>query len=137
MLAPVPTLVTTLELILPTALDLGDDELPTLATNATTVEVMVSVMILNLKREEMPIFATTVEGSDSNAAACITTTNCLRPTHPTINVGQDSPQTPTRPTTTNAVEMPSRPGMRIETSSCPMLPPTRPTPSAWLAHPLL
>jgi hypothetical protein len=91
-----------------------------------------------------PSHATAVDGSDSDAAAFPTTTNSLNPTNPTTNTGQNSPKTPTRPP--NAAEMSSRPGppgppgpagLRAETSTCPMLPPTRATSSAWLPHPLL
>jgi hypothetical protein len=107
-----------------------------MSTHATTLDV-VSLMTLNLKGEEMPTHPTTLEGADSDAAACATTTNSLKPTHPMTNTGQNSPKMSTRPTKTNVAEMPSRPGMGAETSTRPMLPPTRPTPSAWLAHPLL
>jgi hypothetical protein len=77
----------------------------------TTMEVT-----LNLKSEEMMM---TWEGSDSDAAACATTTNNLKPTRPTTNTGQDSPKMSTRPTKTNVAEMPLRPGMRAEKSTCP------------------
>jgi hypothetical protein len=119
----------------------GEDE-PTLATpleemvasptRATRLELVSPT--LNLKGEEMPTHATTLECSDSDAAACPTTTNSLKPMHPATNAGQDSPKSSTRPTQTNAAEMP---GMKAEMSTCPMLPPTRPTSSAWLPHPLL
>jgi hypothetical protein len=106
--------------------------------DAATLE-LVSLMALNLKREEVRTrtHATALGGSDSDAAAWPTTTNSLNPTNPMINAGQGSPKTSTRPTKTNAAEMPSRPGMGAETSECPMLPPTRPTSSARLARPLL
>jgi len=108
--------------------NLKGEEMPTLATlesaemvvspvstNPTTLKV--SPMTLNMKSEEMPTHATTLEAADSDAAACPTTTNSLKPRNPTTNTGQDSPMTSTRPTKTNAAE----------TSAYPMLPP----------HPLL
>jgi hypothetical protein len=122
---PVRTLATTLEVVSPMTLHLKGDgeEMPIVAT---TMEV--APVTLNLKGEEMPTHATTQEGlgldSPSDAAACPTTTNSLRPTNPTTNTGQDSPKTSTRPTKTNAAEMP---GMVAETLAHPMLPP----------HPLL
>jgi hypothetical protein len=78
---------------------------------------VVSPMTLNLKSEQV-----TREGSDSDSdvAACPTTTNSLKPTRPTTNTGQNSPKTSPRPTKTNVAEMPSRPGMRAEKSTCPM-----------------
>jgi hypothetical protein len=87
-------------------------------TRAPTLEV-VSPIILNLKGEEMQTHVTTLDGSDSDAAACPTITNSLKQTNLTTNTGKNSPKTSTRPTTTNAAEMSSRPGMRAETSACP------------------
>src|SRR6266852_5770210 len=101
-----------------------------MATLATTMEEVVSLMALELNGKEKP-------GVDSDAAACSTTTNSLNPTNPKTNAGQGSPKTSTRPTKTNAAEMPSRPGMSAEISTCPMIPPTRATSSAPLPHPLL
>jgi hypothetical protein len=101
--------------------------------DATTLE-LVALVTLDLGDEEMPTHAATLERAGSDAAAWPATTNSLKPTHPMTNAGQDSPKTSTRPTKTNAAEMPSRPGMGAETSACPILPPTRPT---WLPHPLL
>src|SRR6266567_2343680 len=81
------------------------------ATHATTLQVL-SPLTLNLGEEmSNPSHATTVDGSDSDAAACPTTTNSLRPTNPTTNAGQDSPKMSTRLTKTNAAEMPTRPVM--------------------------
>jgi len=99
---PVRTLATTLEVVSPMILHLKGDgeEIPAVAT---TMEV--APVTLNLKGEEMPTHATTQKGLDSDAAACPTTTNSLRPTNPTTNTGQDSPKTSTRPTKTNVVEM--------------------------------
>ena len=146
-----PSLASTLEVLSP--MTLKGEEMPTHATTlegagmvaspmptlAPTLEVA-SPITLNLKGEEMPTHATTtLEGSDSDAAACPTTTNSLKLMNPTTNTGMDSPKTSTRPTKMNAAEMPSRPGMCAETSTCPMLLPTRSraTPSAWLPHRLL
>jgi len=67
----------------PMTLHLNGEEMPTLAT---TMEV-VSPMTLNLKGEEMPSHGATLEGSDSDAPACPTTTNSLKPTKPTTNAG--------------------------------------------------
>ena len=64
-------------------LNLKGEEMPLLAI---TLEV-VPLMALNLKGEEMPTLATTLEGPDSNAAACPTSTNSLKPTKPTTNTG--------------------------------------------------
>jgi hypothetical protein len=110
----------------------------------TTLQVL-SPMTLNLGEQmSSPSHATTLDGSDSDAAAFPITTNNLNPTNPTTNTGQNSPKTPTRPP--NAAEMPSGfgppgppgpAGLRAETSTCPMLPPTRATSSAWLQYPLL
>jgi hypothetical protein len=140
----VPTVATALEAVVVS---------PPMPTRATTVKYakmavspvptlalpleVVSPMTLNLKGEEMPTHATTLEGSDSDAAVCLTTTNSLRPTRPTTNTGQNIPKTSTRPT--SAAEMPSRPGMKADLSTWPMLPPTRATSSAchWPPHPLL
>jgi hypothetical protein len=147
---PVPTLATTLEVISPALnLPVKSEEMPAqtplegaagmvaspMPTLAPTLEV-VSPITLNLKGEEMPTHVTTtLECSDSDAAACPTTTNSLKQTNLTTNTGKDSPKTSTRPTKMNAAEMPSRPGMSAEmstcpgmsteTSTCPMLPPTR------------
>jgi hypothetical protein len=52
----------------------------------TTLEV-VSPETLNLKGKEMPAHATTLEGPDSDAAACPAATNSLNPTNPAINTG--------------------------------------------------
>ena len=126
------TLATTLEETLVSAV-------PTLATNLEGVDVVVSPMALKLKGE-MLTSATTLEGRDSDAAACPTTTNNPKPTEPTTDAGWDNPKTSTRLATTNAAELPSRPEMWAETPACPiqMLPPTRPTSLAWLAqHDLL
>jgi len=72
---------------------------------------------------------TTLEGSDSDAAACPTTTNSLLPTRgePTTKVEKDSPTRPTK-TKLNAAEMPSHPhpGIIVETFACPMLPLSHP-----------
>jgi hypothetical protein len=101
-----------------------NQEIPPLATQ---VEV-VSPANLNLKGEE-------VEGSDSDVAACPTTTNSLNPTNPTTNAGQNSRKTSPRPTETNAAEMPPRQGMGAEMLAHPMLPLAIPS-ASWLPHPL-
>jgi hypothetical protein len=133
---PVPTLATALEVVSPMILNLKGEEMPTPATTLegaemvasptvpTTMEVT-SPMTLNLKGEEMPTHTTTLEGSDSDsdAAACPTTTNSLKPKNPMTNAGQGSPKTSTRPTKTNAAEIPSCLGMGAETPTRPMPPP--------------
>jgi hypothetical protein len=89
---PVPTLVPThaarLELISPMGLNLKGEEMPLLAiTLEVAAPQVVPLMALNLKGEEMPTLVTTLEGPDSNAAACPTSTNSLKPTKPTTNTG--------------------------------------------------
>lgn len=88
-------------------------------THASTTLQMVILMALDLKGEEVPGLATKP------------TTN--------LNAGYHRPKTSTRPTKTNAAGMTSRLGLWAwaETSAYSMLPPTRPTFSVWLAHPLL
>ena len=139
-----PNFATTLEVVVSPPVQTGATTLegakmvPPVPTFAT-LEV-VPPMTLNLKSEEMPSHVTTMDGPDSDAAACPTATNSLGPmgpTNPTINTGEDSPKTSSRPTKTNAEEMPTRPGTSAETPTYPMLPPTRATSSAWLPHPLL
>jgi len=83
------TLATTLEEIVVSVV-------PTLATILEGAEVVVSpvstrgttleAMALNLKGQ-MPTYAMTAEGPDSDAAACPTTTNSLKPTESTTNAG--------------------------------------------------
>ena len=74
----VTTLATALEVVsLPETLNLEREEAGTLAT-VTTLEVISQ----NLESKGM------VEGSDSDAVACSTSTNCLKPTKPTTNVGR-------------------------------------------------
>jgi len=149
----VPTLETTLNVLSPMTLNLkGDSEemvtLPTMLpvrnakmavspvpSRSTTLELL-SQMTLNLEGKEMPAHATTLEGSDSNAAAYPITMNSLKLTNPTTNVGQDSQKTSTRPARTNAAGMLSRLGMIAEMPTYPMLPPS-PTRATSSAHPLL
>ena len=71
-----------------------------------------SPMALNLKVEEIPTHATMLEGSDSDPAACPTSTNSLDSTDP------------------NSAEVLSRPGVSAGTSTCLILSPTRATVSA-------
>ncbi|KAI0271866.1 hypothetical protein BGY98DRAFT_1005229 [Russula aff. rugulosa BPL654] len=78
----------------------------------TLVEV-VSLMALNLK---IPTHATTLERSDSDPAACSTSTKSLNPTNPTNPNGAEFPSG-------------SRPRVSAETSTSPILPPTRATSS--------
>jgi hypothetical protein len=104
---------------------------PTLAT----LEV-VSPVALDLKGEQMPTHATTLEVADPEAAACPTTTNSvsLNPVNPATKAGKDSsPKTSTLPTETQALEMPSRAGMHPGIGRAP---PSYST-SARLPHPLL
>jgi hypothetical protein len=76
---------------------------------------------MTLKGEEMLARATALKSADSNAAAaCPTTTRSPKRTNPTTNAGKDSPKMSTRPTMTNAANIPT-----TETSTWPMLPPTR------------
>jgi hypothetical protein len=146
-----PMTLTPLEVVTPMTLNLSEEAtIPTLEetvasghvavpTPASSTMKVVTQMVLNLKSEEMPApveempaLATTLEGSDSNAAAWTPTTNSLNPTtrHPMANPS-NSPMTSTRPTKANAGETPSRLGMGAEMSARPM-PPTRPTSRAWL-----
>ncbi|KAF8490015.1 hypothetical protein F5888DRAFT_1743787 [Russula emetica] len=121
--SPVPT-ATTLganppavagpRVVSPITLSLKGEEMPTHTTTLEGVKMVASAV---------PTLATTLEGSD--AAACPTTTNSLKPRNPTTNTGQDIPKTSTRPTKTNAAEMPE---MIAETRAVtyPMLPPPHP-----------
>jgi hypothetical protein len=102
--SPVATRGTTLGVVSPMALNLKSEEMTAIVTTlkesvapgrgavpthaCTTLEV-VTPMTLDLKGEEMPTHATTPdsEGSDSDAAACPTSTNSLKPTEPTTNTG--------------------------------------------------
>jgi hypothetical protein len=60
---------------------------PVPTPTVTTLQVL-SPMALNLGEQmSSPSHATTVDGSDSDAAACPTTTNSLKQTNQTTNAG--------------------------------------------------
>ena len=100
-------------------------EMITLATTVEGGQVVVS---------PVPTVVVNLKGEDSDAAAYPTSTNSLKQTNPTINAGENSPKTSTR--LTNAAEIPSRPGIKADSSRM-TLSPTRAASSTWLPHPFL
>jgi hypothetical protein len=127
-LVPVRTLATTLEVsylvstvtmnlkgegMLSRAMALALEGVEMVAPPLPTLVEVVSLMALNLK---IPTHATTLERSDSDPAACSTSTKSLNPTNPTNPNGAEFPSGP-------------RPRVSAETSTSPILPPTRATSS--------